>query len=114
MDQFTTAFYEALFWSSCDADGEPLQDHFDINSLSNYTKAKLDQDCQDFQDKNATLMAGLDSAQCGHDFALTRNHHGAGFWDRGLGAVGDELTKAAKAYGEADLYEGDDGHLYLY
>lgn len=113
MDQFTTAFYEALFWSSCDADGDPLEDNFDINSLTNEAKAELDQDCQDFQTDNATLMANLDASQCGHDFALTRNHHGAGFWDRGLGALGEALTKAAHDYGQVDLYEGDDGQLHL-
>lgn len=41
--------------------------------------------------------------QHGHDFALTRNHHGAGFWDRGYGDMGDTLTEAAQTYGEAHL-----------
>ena len=36
----------------------------------------------------------------GHDFALTRNGHGAGFWDRGLGEMGDMLTKECEPYGE--------------
>jgi hypothetical protein len=38
----------------------------------------------------------------GHDFWLTRNGHGAGFWDRGMGMLGDELTAACKPYGSAD------------
>ncbi len=42
--------------------------------------------------------------QAGHDFALTRNHHGTGFWDRGLGEVGTLLTEAAQTFGESDLY----------
>ena len=36
-----------------------------------------------------------------HDFALTRNRHGAGFWDRGLGDIGARLTEAAHAYGDS-------------
>ena len=36
----------------------------------------------------------------GHDFALTRNGHGVGFWDRGLGEMGDMLTEECKPYGE--------------
>ena len=36
----------------------------------------------------------------GHDFALTRNGHGTGFWDRGMGAIGDMLTEECKPYGE--------------
>ena len=42
--------------------------------------------------------------QGGHDFALTRNHHGAGFWDRGMGDLGDRLTDACRPYGESDAY----------
>ena len=39
----------------------------------------------------------------GHDFALTRNGHGAGFWDRGLGETGDMLTDECKPYGEHNV-----------
>ena len=35
----------------------------------------------------------------GHDFALTRNWHGTGFWDRGLGEIGDMLTNECRPYG---------------
>jgi hypothetical protein len=52
-----------------------------------------------------------DDEQLGHDLWLTRNHHGAGFWDRGL-AGGGKLTELAHCLGECDLYVGDDGKLY--
>ena len=42
---------------------------------------------------------------------LTRNGHGAGFWDRGLGALGERLTRAAKSHGSVDLYVNDDGKV---
>ena len=48
----------------------------------------------------------------GHDFWLTRNGHGAGFWDRGLGELGQKLTEATKTFGTSDLYIGDDGKIY--
>lgn len=61
--------------------------------------------------------SGLTPEQVGHDFMLTRNGHGAGFWDRGLGAVGDRLTEGTKPYGEYTLFvaerPGDGGELYL-
>lgn len=44
----------------------------------------------------------------GHDFALTRNGHGAGFWDRGLGDLGDRLTDTAHAYGDAHVWVTED------
>ena len=47
-----------------------------------------------------------------HDFWLTGNRHGAGFWDRGYGADGDTLTEAAHGYGDVDLYVGDDGQIH--
>lgn len=40
--------------------------------------------------------------RAGHDFWLTRQEHGAGFWDRGLGELGNRLTEAAKSFGSAD------------
>lgn len=48
----------------------------------------------------------------GHDFYLTREGHGAGFWDRGLGELGEYLTKIAKAYGSAEeLFDNGEGVL---
>lgn len=54
-----------------------------------------------------------DDAQVGHDLSLTRNHHGVGFWDRGLGEAGEKLTTAAHALGEVDVEVGDDGKLHV-
>jgi hypothetical protein len=49
----------------------------------------------------------------GHDFALSRAGHGTGFWDRGLGEVGDSLHAAAKVYGGEGLYvENGEVHAY--
>lgn len=45
----------------------------------------------------------------GHDLWLTRNGHGAGFWDRGLGTLGDRLSEAARSLGEAQAIVLDDG-----
>lgn len=57
-------------------------------------------------------------AAFGHDFALTRNGHGCGFWDReheGLPKfIGDALTRVCqKKFNECDLYIGDDGKVYF-
>jgi hypothetical protein len=47
----------------------------------------------------------------GHDFWLTRNHHGAGFWDRGLGDAGKILTTLAQGYREVSLFATADGQV---
>lgn len=42
--------------------------------------------------------------QAGHDFHLTRNHHGAGFWDGDWADdVGKRLTDVAHIYGNCEL-----------
>lgn len=47
--------------------------------------------------------APFTAEQVGHDFSLTRNRHGAGFWDRGYGAMGQWLTSVSHAMGERSL-----------
>ena len=43
--------------------------------------------------------------QVGHDWWLTTQGHGAGFWDRGLGTTGAALTATCEGYeGILDLY----------
>ena len=40
----------------------------------------------------------------GHDLWLTRNHHGAGFWDRGYPKdLADRLTELSQSLGERSL-----------
>ena len=51
--------------------------------------------------------------QLGVDYWFTRCGHGCGFWDRGMGELGDRLTDLAKFCGSADTYEGEDGLLYV-
>lgn len=65
----------------------------------------------DLQKAEEEFKRGADS--CGHDFALTRNGHGAGFWDRGMGDVGQRLTDASKPYGEsnASIHDGGEPEL---
>ena len=49
-----------------------------------------------------------------HDFALTRNHHGTGFWDSGRWAEpwGDRLTALAHQFPETSLYlSSNDGEV---
>jgi len=118
MHAFTLAYIECALWSSTDesgeAGGECLDLHYDARDLAAATLAAMVTDCDDFREYAKDLLAksGLSDEQAGHDFWLTRNGHGAGFWDRGLGVVGDELTKAAKSFGERNLYVGDDGMIY--
>lgn len=110
-ERFVSAYIEAALWSSSDGEAESLEGE----ELSDKARAEMRADCDSFWGENVNLLgeSGLSQDQAGHDFWLTRNHHGAGFWDRGLpGDTGKRLTDAAHAHGSVDLYIGDDGLVY--
>ena len=111
MDTFTKAYITCALWSSTDDRDVPLEDNYSINDFSSFSINQIEDDCTDFQRANATLISeahtiqpDYDDGMAGHDFWLTRNRHGAGFWDRGLGEVGKELSQEAIVYGESNLY----------
>jgi hypothetical protein len=110
-DTFFNAYLECALWSSMDDTDEPLDATYGIDDIESDTLEAMLSECRDFCDANCVLLADLDAAQAGHDFWLTRNGHGAGFWDRGLGAIGDALTLAAHNSGERDLYVTDAGRI---
>lgn len=128
LERFIAAYKAAALWSSTmdcicpgadeselnhDADnehcnpGKPYNSRFSPDDFDARAESEIESDCTDFVGAQWALLRDLDAAQCGHDFWLTRNGHGAGFWDRGLGARGDALTDASKPYGSCDLYQSD-------
>jgi hypothetical protein len=115
MDQFTTDYLICALWSTNDEStpqgGEPLDKNYGIEDIAPETLARMVEDCQVFQRENLADIES-DLGQAGHDFWLTRNGHGAGFWDGDWPEAGDRLTKVSKRFGEFDLYVGDDGLIY--
>jgi len=116
MDAFKQSYIETALWSSTDNSdeqgGEPLDDNYGIEDIAPETMAQVQEDCEAFQrDHGEDIGGNLERA--GHDFWLTRNRHGAGFWDGDWDeAVGKRLTEASHVYGTVDLYVGDDGLIY--
>lgn len=114
MESFLDAYIACALWSSTDDDGEPLDSGYDPEDISAEALASMAEDCAQFEAANADDLAQAGSdAQNGHDFWLTRNGHGAGFWDRGYGDVGGRLTDAAHVWGSVDIYIGDDDKLHI-
>ncbi len=107
-EKFLAAYIECALWSSTDdsddAVGEPLDENYDRSDLSEECLESFRKDCAAFLADNFDDLADIDLEQAGHDFWLTRNRHGAGFWDRGLGELGERLTDACKPYGSVFLY----------
>jgi len=119
-DTFTQSYIETALWSSSDnkddSGGDPLDQNYSASDITVDTLNAMIADCMKFQADNAPMLrrayeegrgrgrAHYDAASAGHDFWLTRNGHGAGFWDGDLPKdVGEALTKASKKFGEFDL-----------
>lgn len=78
-------------------------DELDQGKIEDPDEGRLD--CIDFVLANFANLRQVDLSKAYHhggDFYLTRNRHGAGFWDRGYGDIGDQLSEAAKAYGSTN------------
>lgn len=134
-DEFLRGYMAALWWSSTDCipgersdSGQEELVNLDQYEPSEEAVTKCTEDCRAFYDANEKDIdeaaghydlsngdgadTGYDFA--GHDFALTRNRHGAGFWDGDLPEdLGNRLTEAAHAEGEVSPYLGDDSLIYV-
>jgi len=116
LEVFTAACVEALFFTDTGDAEQPAAD----TELAPGTLADLQADCRSWWRRfGPYVLACRDKMpdavrRAGHDFWLTRNGHGAGFWDgdwRGT-PYADTFTEGAKAYGEFETYAGDDGLIY--
>lgn len=116
ISEATHAYIETALWSELDDEGVPLQENYDTDDIDGDSAEAMRQSVIDFIDgcreHRPDVFEGIEAGRIGHDFWLTRNRHGAGFWDRGLGERGDWLTMMAHPYGEASLYVGDDGNIH--
>jgi hypothetical protein len=124
LEEFFDSYVETALWSSNDesdeSGGEPLDDNYGPEDLSPRTEDKMVADCKKFLDRAWPLLEEAPSRirgypvmeAAGHDFWLTRNHHGAGFWDGDWPEpLGEELTEIAHKFGETNLYVGENGEI---
>lgn len=106
-------YADCALWASTDDDGEPLDGLYFPADLSADAWRQLASDVVSFVIEVESQRPGTvefwGAQQFGHDFWLTRNGHGAGYWDRGCGELGDWLSDSAKVWGESYLYVSDDG-----
>ena len=115
---FLQSYITTALWSSLDDQDQPLDDKYSIDDIDAESLKKLESMCEEFQAKNKDdISLALDVTDLGHiahDFWLTQNRHGAGFWDGDYAKdLGERLTTASHKIGEVDLYVGDDGKLYI-
>lgn len=119
LTRFEQSYIETMVWSSTDDKGHNFDgaEYYDVE-FADETLQKIRKDCDSFVAQSNIIcehmVTRLHSEQVAHDFWLTRNRHGAGFWDGDYPKdIGEALTNLAHSFGEQDLYVGDDGKFYL-
>jgi len=116
-EKFFDSYVQTALWSTNDYStpegGEPLDKNYGPEDLTPEAEKTMRADAKKFlQENRADIGDRVDYA--GHDFWLTRNGHGAGFWDGDWPEpAATRLTKAAEKFGEQWIYVGDDGKLHV-
>lgn len=126
LHQMVLGYIHAALWSSTDDTNEEENDDtsFDSNGksvedLSPHSALLAAVSCGEFLNATHNILKLKDGSyapadKVGHDLWLTRNRHGAGFWDGDYEKqCGEVLTKMAQYMGEVDVYTGDDGKIYI-
>lgn len=128
--EFFNAYMEAIIWADSPTDDNGREFFIDIDDIDPECVDAAAVDCQKFLELAGEITPAMRRAsnyrdvpildaesamtQAGHDFWLTRNHHGAGFWDGDwTDEAGERLTKIAQSFPEQSLYVGDDGWTYI-
>lgn len=110
---FLDAYITAALFAETDGSDIPLDCRYGVGDISDETYRQMTEDCDHFLRRHYDDIADR-LEQAAHDFWLTRNHHGAGFWDTGEweATLGKKLTESAHSFGEMSLYIGDDGKIH--
>lgn len=119
----------AALWSTNDesdeSGGQPLDKNYSREDIDDDTIQAMRDEVTRFVEINHQALQTWDQdqdqlpgwvtkttpeEQAGHDFWLTRNGHGCGFWEDewGTKAIRDQLTNSAKRFGERYLFVNDD------
>lgn len=109
LSEMVIHYLVCALWSSCDAKGNPL-DRFSIYNFPKEDLERAEKDCEEFKKKAGDLINGISDEDLGHDFWLTRNGHGAGFWDRDYldEETGKKLSDISREFGglNVECYRG--------
>lgn len=116
----------ALLWTECDDDDIQLCESFGPEDIAESSRREFGEAVRGLADSmpedTRVMMAHYAATSrgqswspaslWGHDFTLTMNRHGAGFWDRGetSGAAERLTAMCVSTYG---AYVGDDGLIYI-
>ena len=114
LSKLVSEYREAMVWADTPDDE---RDAWAGAELSPDALAKSHNDCRSFYERAQPIIEELGDGETyhyGHDFWLTRQGHGAGFWDGDYPEpAATKLTELAQTFGESYLYLGDTGKIHL-
>jgi hypothetical protein len=131
MNPTLIALAEVVLYTNSDEYGDPLDENYLIANFEEESLKKLYTEYQQFisiVEEKITAAIGdkwncIDDFydvqqpalnQTEYDYVLTRNRHGAGFWDGDWSSeVSQILTDAAQSQPEFTALIDDDGKIYL-
>jgi len=136
LDRVTRAYLECALWAENDestpSGGEPLDRNYTVKDFAAESVTQALSECAAFVERMAEARAvwgdkaeeegveldegNFDSSDVGHDFWLSRNGYGAGFFDSPE-KYGEELAEIyqdlARAAGERHAIVGGGGKIYV-
>jgi len=116
LKRFTGACIEAMYFADTGEEGQPASDA----EIHAETLLDIKADCRSFWRRFGCYIVAIENERhhkdyverAGHDFWLTRNGHGAGFWDGDWPKCYESLlTDGAKGYGPFEIYEDVRGRI---
>ena len=124
MNATLKAYLECALWSSTGDDEQPLDGAYRVGDFAPEAVEAAARDIAMFlaDPKVAAILEHPDfpedfgPVRIGYNLWLTRNGHGAGFWDRNElepNGWGNTLSEVARAMGEKYPYVGDDGRVHI-
>lgn len=117
LSTYLLQYLRTALWSTTDDDGNPLDRSYDISDFSIDSIKVAQSELDKFLDLALPLIpedSPFTWEDLTHDFWLTRNRHGAGFWDGEYPEpLSTQLTNISHQFSEITVYVGDDGKLYF-
>lgn len=113
LDDFTRAYIEAMLWSTIDEKtGNFFENNYGASDFTFEAMTDIIEECQWFQKTYAEHIAGQEK-MAGHDFWLTREGHGSGYWDGDWeDPAGTELYEACKPFNANAMVWEENGNLH--
>lgn len=109
MDEVLSSYLETLLWTDENLDERTIYEISDESRQKSLLEINLFMEEINKSRKTIKEANSYNSEQLGHNFLLSRNHHGAGFFDDN----NNLLQELSNKFAECNAYVGDDNKIYI-